>query len=63
LIAAERRVDADDVPRPGERLGQRRRLLDRAADDRLDDLGELRRMRRGQEDPATGPLTPDPCPT
>ncbi len=39
------------MPRPGERLGERRRLLDRAADDRLDDLGELRGVRRGEKYP------------
>src|SRR5207245_3971888 len=42
---------ADDLVRARERSRERCRSLDRAADNRLDDLSELRRMRRRQEDP------------
>ena len=47
----QRRLDPDDVPRPRERLRERRRRVDGPSDDGLDDLRELRRMRRGEKDP------------
>src|SRR4051812_5665535 len=53
----QRRIDADDVARARQRLGQRRRLLDGAADDRRDDLGELRRV-RGREQNPHPPIVP-----
>jgi len=31
-------MDPDDVPRPRQRVSQRRRLVQRAPDDRIDDL-------------------------
>jgi len=54
----ERGMDPDDVPRPRQRVSQRRRLVQRAPDDRIDDLGELRRMRRRQKNPES----PSPAP-
>src|SRR4029453_4630981 len=45
----ERSVDSHDVLRTRESVGQRWRLLDRAADDRLDDFVKLGGMRSRQK--------------
>src|SRR5207249_9574216 len=47
----ERRINPDDVARAAQRLRERFRLPDRPADDRFDDLRELRGMRRREKDP------------
>jgi hypothetical protein len=46
------------MARPRQRLLERRGLLDGATDDRIDDLGELCRMRGGQKNPPVPPLLP-----
>src|SRR6478735_5076487 len=60
LDRIERRVDADDVPGAGERLRERRGLLDLPPDDRLDDLVELCGMRCREKHPR-GLLQIEPC--
>src|SRR5712691_13442737 len=55
LDRSERGDGLENVPLRRQRLDQRLRLRDHAADDRLDDLRELRRMRGCQKNPRTVP--------
>src|ERR1700694_3837233 len=48
---AKRRVDPQNMSRPRERVGQRRRCDDRTPNDRLDDLAKFGRMRCREKDP------------
>src|SRR5207253_1333902 len=50
-------VELHDLTRTRERLHERLRPIDRLANDRLDDLGELRGTRRREED-AFAPVLP-----